>query len=60
MKKREEEKILTAGQIARRRFFRNRLATAGLIIVVSFVFLSLFAPLFTDYTVSQTLSLIHI
>ena len=26
----------------------------GLIIVVSFVFLSLFAPLFTDYTVSQT------
>ena len=54
MKKREEEKILTAGQIARRRFFRNRLATAGLIIVVSFVFLSLFAPLFTDYTVSQT------
>ena len=54
MKKREEEKILTAGQIARRRFFRNRLAAAGLIIVVSFVFLSLFAPLFTDYTVSQT------
>ena len=35
-------------------FFRNRLAAAGLIIVVSFVFLSLFAPLFTDYTVSQT------
>ena len=55
MEKREkQEKILTAGQIARRRFFRNKLAVAGLIVVTSFVFLSICAPLFTQYDVSQT------
>ncbi len=34
---------------ARRRFFRNRLAVAGFVIVVSFLFIALFAPLLAPF-----------
>lgn len=50
----DETKILTAGQITRRRFFKNKLAVLGLVIITIFVVMSVFAPLFTDYSVSGT------
>lgn len=46
--------ILTAGQIARKKFLKNKLAVAGLVIMGLFVLLSVFAPLFTPYDPNQT------
>lgn len=47
-------KILTAGQITRRKFLKNKMAVAGLIIMALFVLTSVFAPLLTPYDPNQT------
>lgn len=55
MKKRKnEEVLLSAGQIARKKFFQNKMAVLGLIIIILFVILSVFAPLFTKLDPNQT------
>lgn len=55
MKKREnEEVLLSAGQIARKKFFQNKMAVLGSIVIILFVILSVFAPLFTKLDPNQT------
>lgn len=55
MKKRKnEEVLLSAGQIARKKFFQNKMAVLGLIVIILFVILSVFAPLFTKLDPNQT------
>lgn len=55
MKKRKnEEVLLSAGQIARKKFFQNKMAVLGLIVIILFVILSVFAPLFTRLDPNQT------
>ncbi len=55
MKKRKnEEVLLSAGQIARKKFFQNKMAVLGLIVIILFVILSVFAPLFTSLDPNQT------
>lgn len=55
MKKRKnEEVLLSAGQIARKKFFQNKMAVLGLIVIILFVILSVFAPFFTKLDPNQT------
>lgn len=55
MKKRKnEEVLLSAGQIARKKFFQNKMAVLGSIVIILFVILSVFAPLFTKLDPNQT------
>lgn len=55
MKKRKnEEVLLSAGQIAKKKFFQNKMAVLGLIVIILFVILSVFAPLFTKLDPNQT------
>ena len=54
MKKKNEEIFLSAGQIARKKFLQNKMAVLGLIIIIIFVIMSVFAPLFTDLDPNQT------
>lgn len=53
-KEKNKETILTAGQIVRKKFFQNKLAVAGMIIIIIFVIMSVFAPAFTRYNPNQT------
>lgn len=46
--------LLSAGQIARKKFFQNKMAVLGLIVIILFVILSVFAPLFTKLDPNQT------
>ncbi len=54
MKKKKEEILLTSSQIARKKFFQNKLAVLGLIIIVIFIVLSVGAPLFTKLDPNQS------
>lgn len=46
--------LLSASQIARKKFFQNKMAVIGLIIIIAFVIMSVFAPVFTDMDPNQT------
>lgn len=46
--------LLSAGQIAKKKFFQNKMAVLGLIVIILFVILSVFAPLFTKLDPNQT------
>lgn len=46
--------ILTAGQIARKKFFRNKLAVLGMVIIITIVIMSVFAPVFTQQKPNET------
>lgn len=50
----DTEIILTAGQIARKKFFRNKLAVLGMVIIIVIVIMSVFAPVFTQQNPNQT------
>ena len=49
----QPERSRSFWQDARRRFFRNRLAVAGFVIVVGFLFVALFAPLLAPYSYDE-------
>jgi len=53
-KRKNEEVLLSAGQIAKKKFFQNKMAVLGLIVIILFVILSVFAPLFTKLDPNQT------
>ena len=46
--------ILSPGQIFCRKFFRNKMAVLGLMIIVIFVVMSVFAPVFTKLNPNET------
>ncbi len=46
--------LLTPGQMARKKFLKNKMAVAGLIVITVIIVLTVFAPLFTSYDPNKT------
>lgn len=49
-----EKKIYSPGEIAKKKFIENKLAVAGLVIIIILVLMSVFAPFFTKYEPNAT------
>ena len=56
MKNRKQcsDRILTAGQISRRKFFRNKMAVLSLVIITVFILVSILAPVISPYDPNKT------
>lgn len=53
-RKTDGERIWTPGQLARRKFMKNKLAVLGLVVIVVLILMSICAPLLTSYDASET------
>lgn len=49
-----EQKYLSLRKLAIYKFFKNKLAVCGIIVIIILVLLSILAPLLTNYTISET------
>lgn len=50
----KQEKYVSLKEISFRKFIKNKLAVLGVFIILALVLISICAPLFTDYTISET------
>lgn len=50
----KQEKYVSLKEISFRKFIKNKLAVVGVFIILALVLISICAPLFTDYTISET------